>query len=109
MFPEIMGKWYTRKPVADSEGLVHELSLNREENKDDVDKDDESTPWCYCNEPSSGDMILCNNKGCTIKWFQFACLRLLQKSTNLQFYMSQFFLCGCQLISVDFLWCFLNH
>ena len=30
MLPEIIGKWYTRKPVADSEGLVHEPSLCRE-------------------------------------------------------------------------------
>ena len=77
MLPELIGKWYTRKPVADSEGLVHEPSLNREETSD-VDEDDESTPWCYCNEPSSGDMILCDNKGCMIKWFHFACLRIQQ-------------------------------
>ena len=66
MLPEIISKWYTRKPVADSKGLVHEPSLNREETNDDVDEDDESTPWCYCNEPSSENMILYDNKGCTL-------------------------------------------
>ena len=78
MLPEIICKWYSRKPVADSEGLVHEPSGNEEEANDDVDGDDESTQWCYCNEPSSGEMILCNNKVCTIKWFHFTCLRIQQ-------------------------------
>lgn len=44
ILPEIISKWYSRKLVADSEGLVHEPSVNREETTDDVDKDDESTP-----------------------------------------------------------------
>ena len=67
MLPEIIGKWYTRKPVADDEGLVLEPSVNRQESTDEEEEDDKSTPWCYCNEPSNGGMILCDNKGCTIK------------------------------------------
>lgn len=51
MLPEIISKWCTRKPVADSKGLVHEPSLNTEETNDDVDEDDESTPWCTVISP----------------------------------------------------------
>lgn len=76
ILPEIIGKWYSRKPVADGEGLVQEPSANGEETTNDVNEDDESTPWCYCNEPSSGEMIFCDNRGCTIKWFHFKCLRI---------------------------------
>ena len=72
----LIGKWYSRKAIADSKGLVHEPSLNKEQTNNKIDKDDESTPWCYCNEPSSGEMILYDNKRCTIKWFRFTCLKI---------------------------------
>ena len=32
--------------------------------------------WCYCNEPSFGEMIMCNNEKCLIRWFHFDCLRI---------------------------------
>lgn len=75
MLPEIVGKWYSRRPVADCDGVVHE-PVNEEDTTNDLNKDDKSTPWCYCNEPSR-EMILCDNKGCSIKWFHFTCLRII--------------------------------
>ena len=76
VLPEIIGKWYTRIPVADEDGTVPfpESDLDDE---DTVDSDeDPSKLWCYCNQPSSGEMIMCGSKKCNIKWFHFSCLGL---------------------------------
>ena len=82
VLPEIIGKYYTRKPVADSSGIVPvttpstEPSTNHSTLEDDRESDDVSTLWCYCSQPSFGDMIMCDNDKCTIKWFHFECLRI---------------------------------
>ena len=79
MFPEIVRKWYTRKPVANAYGRValptsttqptSGMQSHMMEEKEDVSK-----LWCYCNEPRFGKMILCDNERYTIKWFHFNCL-----------------------------------
>lgn len=80
MLPEIVGKFYTRKPVTNYEGTVPipNPSNTSSEHKqaDDDDDDDVSKLWCYCNKPSFGDMINCDNEKCTIRWFHFDCLRI---------------------------------
>ncbi|XP_062523365.1 uncharacterized protein LOC134198041 [Corticium candelabrum] len=82
VLPEIVGKWYTRKPVANSQGTVSTpsatptgvLSLV----EDSQNHEDLSMLLCYCNEPVFGDMIMCDNVKCPIKWFRFDCLRIRQ-------------------------------
>ena len=82
VLPKIVGKWYTRKPVANSQGTVSTpshtptgvLSLV----EDSQNHEDLSMLWCYCNEPVFGDMIMCDNVKCPIKWFHFDCLRIRQ-------------------------------
>ena len=78
ILPEIVGKWYTRKPITNSDGVVPILtSTNSTSEQQDTDEsEDMSKLWCYCNEPSFGEMIQCNNAKCTIKWFHFECLRI---------------------------------
>ena len=82
VLPEIVGKWYTRKPVASTAGRVP-LPTSTATPTSDMqsavmdEKEDFSKLWCYCNEPSHGDMILCDHEMCTIKWFHFDCLRIL--------------------------------
>ena len=72
ILPEIVGKWYSRRPVADEHGIV-DLSDPQQSNKKNPDK-----PSCYCGQLDSRKMILCDNKGCTIQWFHFDCLHLWQ-------------------------------
>ena len=69
VLPEIVGKWYSRKPAANSNNAVAPDPLP--EDDEDYDK-----VWCYCNQPSHGEMILCDNKSCQIKWFHCDCLRI---------------------------------
>ena len=66
ILPEIVGKWYSRKPVAVDDGTVL-LPISAEESEAERGKgDDTSSLWCYCNQPSYGNMIMCDNKTCTI-------------------------------------------
>ena len=47
-----------------SKDVFSEKGLDADDDDDDPDK-----PWCYCNEPSSGEMIMCDSKRCTISGF----------------------------------------
>jgi len=75
MLPEIIGKWYTRRPVADTANVVPRPVPTEAHDLNDEDEDITKL-WCYCQEPSFGDMILCDNEECPIKWFHFDCLRI---------------------------------
>ena len=72
MMPEIVGKWYTRKPVADVDGTVAcgctdpQNLKSQSKTTEDEEEEDYSKLWCYCNTPSSGDTIRCDNSQCTI-------------------------------------------
>ena len=72
ILPELIDKWYTRKPVVSFSDL-QESAVDTNEDDDD---DDPTKLWCYCSQPNFGEMILCDNKHCTIKWFHFDCLRI---------------------------------
>ena len=55
ILPEIVGKWYTRKPVAISEGVVPIPICTSTDSKDEQqdtqsdESEDMSKLWCYCN------------------------------------------------------------
>lgn len=70
---ELIGKWYTRKPIADSSGVVQEPTSTASVS---VDLDECEKSWCYCQQPSFGTMIGCDNSDCTIQWFHCECLRI---------------------------------
>ena len=72
MLPEIIGKWYTQRPVSDAENMVPIPKID--DKSSDCEDEDMTRLWCYCQEPSFGDMILCDNENCSIKWFHFDCL-----------------------------------
>jgi len=79
ILPELIGKFYTRKPVANSEGIVPTpvpISSAAESSEKIDDDDDPAKLWCYCNQPSFGEMIECSNGKCSIRWFHFDCLRI---------------------------------
>ena len=75
ILPEVVGKWYTRAPVADSQHIVPiaPTSITTSNYHEDDDTDDNRL-WCYCSKPSFGDMVMCNNKRCTIQCFHFECV-----------------------------------
>ena len=73
MLPEIIGKWYTRKPVVDCSGVVN-ASFTAPSTEEDTE--DYSKVWCYCSQPSFGTMIECDNAQCSIQWFHCDCLRI---------------------------------
>ena len=74
MLPEIIGKWYTQQPVSDAENMVPIPKID--DKSSDCEDEDMTRLWCYCQEPSFGKMILCDNENCSIKWFHFDCLRI---------------------------------
>ena len=76
ILPEIVGKWYTRIPVTNSDGIVPQPVRNAPSNTDVDTGEDITKLWCYCNMPSFGDMVMCDNKNCTIQWFHFECLSI---------------------------------
>ena len=74
MLPEIIGKWFTRRPVADSSGIVTTPTVSSAQANEDTE--DYSKVWCYCSQPSYGTMIKCDSSECSIQWFHCDCLRI---------------------------------
>ena len=72
ILPEIIGKWLTRRPIANEKGVVKIPELIEE----DFTEEDMEANWCYCGTPSYGNMVMCDNAKYTIKWFHFDCLRI---------------------------------
>ncbi len=61
--------------VTDASGVIPEVSAI-EQRIHDTDNEDYEQSWCYCNQPSYGTMIGCDNDACTIEWFHMDCLRI---------------------------------
>lgn len=73
ILPEIVGKWYSRKPAANLNNAVVAPDPPPE---DDQDTEDYDKVWCYCKQPCHGGMIYCDHELCQIKWFHCDCLRI---------------------------------
>ena len=52
ILPEIIGKWYNRKAVANETGVVDLPKVEESPEEEDPEK------LCFCGEPSFGDMIV---------------------------------------------------
>ena len=55
VLPEVVGKWYTRGPIAQSDGVVPAVptaTVSTVEEGNDDDSEDESRLRCYCEQPS---------------------------------------------------------
>ncbi len=60
---EIVGKWYSKKPVADNDGIVPLPDTESSEaSRNEQSEDDAKKLWCYCSQPSFGNMLCCDNK-----------------------------------------------
>jgi hypothetical protein len=77
ILPEIVGKWYTRKPIANEAGVL----VSQETCSQQITSSSRQVEevWCYCRRASFGRMIGCDNSDCTLEWFHFECLRLRSK------------------------------
>jgi len=54
ILPEIVGEWYTRTPIAQSDGIVPipiATTSTADEGADHDDSEDVSRLWCYCEQP----------------------------------------------------------
>lgn len=62
ILPEIIGKWLTRRPIANEEGVVQ----IPEPMEEDCMEENMEANWCYCGTPSYGNMVMCDNTKCAI-------------------------------------------
>ncbi|EGT40938.1 hypothetical protein CAEBREN_21364 [Caenorhabditis brenneri] len=63
-----------RKPV-----IAQRKRRNDEPSDDEEDEGDSTRKWCFCNDTSHGEMIRCDNSNCTLRWFHFPCLGIVEK------------------------------
>ena len=62
ILPELVGKYFTKPP--------QDLTNYQ------IETDDSTEKWCYCQKGKSGHMIQSDNATCQFKWFHLACLKL---------------------------------
>ena len=67
IMPEIVGKWYSRKLITNAEGIVPRPATHASSNTDVQESEDLTKLWCYCNMPSFGNMVMSDNKKCSIQ------------------------------------------
>ena len=53
-----------------------------DEEFDEEEGDGDGDVFCVCNQPSSGEMVACDNPTCKIEWFHFICVGLKKKPTS---------------------------
>ena len=73
VLPELLGKWYTKPPVQKNSSEC--ITSSHNEVTDYAGESSEEC-WCYCRGEDIGEMILCDNERCEIKWFHTSCLRI---------------------------------
>ena len=65
ILPELIGKWYTRpRPTTE----------NNDPHMQEDEEDDGS--WCHFKQTKGGDMVGCDNRSCSTKWFHLECVGL---------------------------------
>ena len=67
VLPELLGKWYSREPVASISSTGNEQ----------VEECAHGELCCYCRKEEYGElMIYCDNNDCCIQWFHTTCLQI---------------------------------
>ena len=72
VLPELLGKWFTRS---------HSCQVPRH-GGNELEVEEDNGTWCYCKEPKGGDMVCCENNGCSIKWFHLECLQITESPSG---------------------------
>ena len=60
---ELLGKWHIRQ---------HSTT----EKDDSLQCEEDDGSWCHCKEMKGGDMVACDSRSCTTKWFHLECVGL---------------------------------
>jgi len=100
ILPELVGKWFSKEPIMPLESSSGAATgdsnvsagtsqadsaedVTSNSNRNDVavsDPSNDHISYCYCgNGEDYDDMICCDNKKCSIKWFHFSCLQITKK------------------------------
>ena len=71
MFPELVGKWYTKTPLFSSDAPTaatpnSTTACTVQCTTDDPLEENSCEKWCYCQTKEWGTMI---DEGCAIQWF----------------------------------------
>ena len=68
MFPELVGKWYTKTPLFSSDAPTAATPPNSTKTctTDDPLEENSCEKWCYCQAEEWGTMIGSDNEGCAI-------------------------------------------
>ena len=75
IMPEIMGKWYSRKPITNAEGIVPQTVTHASSNTDVQESNKTVVLLQYAQLWKYG----CVTKKCSIQWFHFECLSIRSK------------------------------
>ena len=59
--------------------LRHKSGNNEGDEPNEPNEDNEQELFCLCNQPEYGKMIACENVGCDIVWFYYACVNVKRK------------------------------
>lgn len=68
-------------PVDDDYDPSYGAKRGNYEPSDDEDEEDTRT-WCFCNEKSYGEMVRCDNPDCTLRWFHYPCIGMVEPPTG---------------------------
>ena len=64
-----------QEACADEDGIVRIPTVTEKDSGSSMEEDPERC-WCYCGQPSYGQMIMCEHKDSTFVLFHFDCLRI---------------------------------
>ncbi|CAI5759034.1 unnamed protein product [Candida verbasci] len=80
---KVKKKVVTKKKKPIKVQKVVEVEVEDEES----DEDEDNSPYCFCNQPSFGDMIACDNEeSCPNgEWFHYKCVGLLNRVEALKY------------------------
>ncbi|CAI2330620.1 unnamed protein product [Caenorhabditis sp. 36 PRJEB53466] len=68
-------------PMSDEEADTRPPLPVSDDDEDDEDNE-EARSWCFCNEKSYGEMVRCDNVDCSMRWFHYSCLGILEPPTG---------------------------
>ncbi|KAK2728106.1 inhibitor of growth protein 3-like isoform X2 [Artemia franciscana] len=61
----------------DADSYIEEEEIDAG-NSSDWNQDPNEPRYCLCNQVSYGDMVACDNPACSIEWFHYACVGIVQ-------------------------------
>ncbi|RKP29387.1 hypothetical protein METBISCDRAFT_8042, partial [Metschnikowia bicuspidata] len=77
---------YTFEDYESNKGLPYVTHIQEEDNEEYEQSTPPPEQYCFCKQPSFGDMIACDNQNCPNgEWFHYKCVGLLSKVEALKY------------------------